>query len=127
VCVCAFSLHRESPDIILGDKLSFLRWFCHNRQPQSHIIEIIPQDFAPDAAMGESNRQLLKGIREKAYQLDAQEPEKHARNGNKKKSASNNSSLEPQALLGESRGLQKATQPIQEEKQPEVQTQKTLF
>jgi hypothetical protein len=29
VCVCAFSLRRESPDMILGDKPSFLRWFCH--------------------------------------------------------------------------------------------------
>jgi hypothetical protein len=30
VCVCAFSLRRESPDMILGDKTpSFLRWFCY--------------------------------------------------------------------------------------------------
>jgi hypothetical protein len=28
-CVCAFSLHRESPDMILGDEPSVWRWFCH--------------------------------------------------------------------------------------------------
>jgi hypothetical protein len=30
VCVCAFSLRRESPDMILGDKPLIFRWFCHN-------------------------------------------------------------------------------------------------
>jgi hypothetical protein len=29
VCVCAFSLRRESPNMILGDKPLIFRWFCH--------------------------------------------------------------------------------------------------
>jgi hypothetical protein len=32
VCVCAFSLRRESPDMILGDKPLILRWFCYSRK-----------------------------------------------------------------------------------------------
>jgi hypothetical protein len=42
VCVCAFSLHRESSDMILGDNPSFLRWFCHTHQPaspQNHLLQ----------------------------------------------------------------------------------------
>jgi hypothetical protein len=36
-CVCIFSLHRESPDMILGDKPLFLRCFFHNYHIPFHF------------------------------------------------------------------------------------------
>jgi hypothetical protein len=32
VCVCAFSLHRESPIDLEVTNPSFLRWFCHSQR-----------------------------------------------------------------------------------------------
>jgi hypothetical protein len=43
VCVCAFSLRQESPDMILGDKTpSFLRWFCHSNGVRWCVDKINP-------------------------------------------------------------------------------------
>jgi hypothetical protein len=46
VCVCAFSIHRESPDMILGDK--------------SLISEVVLSQLVPEHGWGKTNTKASK-------------------------------------------------------------------